>query len=811
MAARSWDPVTGVGPFGEAFDDVSTEANTPWMLADYAVSLTVQQNKLDSIKRIDGVAQIDLLLCKDPSCSIVADLKNILPVGTNNGTSVLAMGFSGIPLNEIGHGGGLQTAAGVSIGTIRNQERTPQLEDVPESWASQKLDDATIKQVQWRVNSASFIKVATCGRTQGLELLPIKDLVKRCVKNGTLQGLQVGHYRARKLLIGGLARSDGGECVTIVWPSHPWFIERGWNSSDKGCVEEYQAVLADPMRSLPRVYLFDSYVPQAHVLLNPRLAGALGPWQVVTVPYNESTGGSSYHKYNISFLTGSQADLAARLPDEAPPGFANVAGQLSMTLGNYHSGVWWPVTQEYDGCLRPCAKVSSSRWENNSAVAGLDCGMCDILVVGTAAIAVREARPVRQGNMNVTADYSAAIGKLRDYALFDLNDPEDLPWCIDWRKPSGANDSNLIFAYDSSVSGAHVVFFTNGSTNIQTTTQAAQEAYKGGILYNCSLLRSLRLGFVDHTWDKSGEIVPSCVGDVCVPGTTAFVESLLWMSLETRPEEDSITALNPMEGGVVFSDGIARGVQGVVQQAARVLQQHAAQELATTDATRSLPGALLDLSVTIVAIVAMASGLRDVHGWLYRWLSWAVGSWFRHQCMWVWVCKPLTAVIVLLGLFMAPVYILVSDKQSDFGNAHGKSSTVGWLAAKTDDDSRFMVVAAVAIRLVSVRDMHAYGLEIFNVILAGMASLGILLSLIFRLPFSPTDGAGSHQALPTSDRDDGAPAVPTSGVQMVPLGPSQGIAPAAPSPGSNGPPTPSPGAPSGDMAANKPPTPDLQA
>ena len=790
MAARFGDPVTGVGPLGPDVGDVSTEANTPWMLADYAVSLTVQQKKLDSIKRIDGIAQVDLLLCSGPSCSTVADLQNILPFGTSNDTSVLAMGFSGMPLPETANGGANQTAAGVSTGTIRNQESIPQLEDVPQSWASKKLDNATIKKVQWRVNNASFIEMPKnqgLYPIQALQLLPIREIA--FPGDGTLQGLQVGHYRARKLLFGSLARSNGRECVTIVWPLHPWLIERGWNSSDRGCVEKYQAMLADRKGPLPQVYLFDSYVPQAHVLLNPRLAGALGLWKSITVP--NRYGGGFRPTYNISFLTGSPADLATPLFKEALPVIPDVTGRLSMTLGSEQ----YSATQEIDGCLTPCAESSRSRWANSS-VAGRDCGRCDVLVVGTAVIAVREALPVRRGIDDVTKYYSAAIHKLQYYASFDPNDTdENLPWCTNWQKPlESAN--KMLYAEDlaSNGSGAHVVLFANGSKT-QNMTHAAEEASKGGILYNCSLLGSLSLGYVNRTWDKDGKIVPGCVGDVeCVNSTTAFVQSLLWMSMEKRPGDEDVwparAGIFPMQEGVIDPESIELGVQRVVQQAAGVLRKHATQELATTDATRSWLGALLDLSVTIVAIVAMASGLRDVHGWLHRWLFWAFGRWVHPHFLWVWVCKPLTAIIVLLGLFMVPLYILVSDKQSASGNVDGTSITVGWVAAKTDDKSSYMVVAAVAIRLVSRRDMHAYGLEMFNVILAGVASLAILLSLIFRLPFEPIDGAGSHKALPTSEPDDAV---------------SAEKAPAVPSPGSEGP-LPSPGAPSSDMTVNIPQT-----
>lgn len=46
---------------------MSTEPNTPWMLADVVLSSSQEQRRTDSWRKVRGDAQLDLMLCSDPS------------------------------------------------------------------------------------------------------------------------------------------------------------------------------------------------------------------------------------------------------------------------------------------------------------------------------------------------------------------------------------------------------------------------------------------------------------------------------------------------------------------------------------------------------------------------------------------------------------------------------------------------------------------------------------------------------------------------------------------------------------------------
>jgi hypothetical protein len=47
------------------------------MLADLVLSSIKTQRKADSWKKVKGYAQLDLLLCSDPSCTLLADLVKV--------------------------------------------------------------------------------------------------------------------------------------------------------------------------------------------------------------------------------------------------------------------------------------------------------------------------------------------------------------------------------------------------------------------------------------------------------------------------------------------------------------------------------------------------------------------------------------------------------------------------------------------------------------------------------------------------------------------------------------------------------------
>lgn len=75
----------------------STEPNIPWMLADYVITLSETQARADSRKQVMSEAQVDVLLCLDPTFKVLVDLQNVsASIGERGARAAAFSGFSSI-------------------------------------------------------------------------------------------------------------------------------------------------------------------------------------------------------------------------------------------------------------------------------------------------------------------------------------------------------------------------------------------------------------------------------------------------------------------------------------------------------------------------------------------------------------------------------------------------------------------------------------------------------------------------------------------------------------------------------------------
>lgn len=80
MAARFINHSTSLGATA-AERPVSTEPNTPWMLADVVLSSSQKQRRAYSWRKVRGDAQVDFMICSDPSCKNMVDLVKVQTPG----------------------------------------------------------------------------------------------------------------------------------------------------------------------------------------------------------------------------------------------------------------------------------------------------------------------------------------------------------------------------------------------------------------------------------------------------------------------------------------------------------------------------------------------------------------------------------------------------------------------------------------------------------------------------------------------------------------------------------------------------------
>lgn len=125
----------------------STEANTPWLLADYILTSTMQQSTGQSWKVIKATGQMDIILCSDPSCQVIMDLVTSdieCPPGPGEALAhrsrALAVPVSGPSFRMV-----------IGVDTIHD-DLASRLWPVPE-WVPSELHQLTIDEVAWRTNT----------------------------------------------------------------------------------------------------------------------------------------------------------------------------------------------------------------------------------------------------------------------------------------------------------------------------------------------------------------------------------------------------------------------------------------------------------------------------------------------------------------------------------------------------------------------------------------------------------------------------------------------------------------------------------
>lgn len=167
--------------------------------------------------------------------------------------------------------------------------------------------------------------------------------------------------------------------------------------------------------------------------------------------------------------------------------------------------------------------------------------------------------------------------------------------------------------------------------------------------------------------------------------------------------------------------GLQDAAAQVVAEAVRLLDRKVAQDLATTDSTKTSLGALWDLPVVVLDIVAMASGRADGEAWVARMLH---TLWKRVAQVACVSRAPKRAepsqlllagkvvyccLIVPLGLIVAPATVLWSDLLAREDNPDGGSSELGWLSTEIEPELpngrsflKHVVVGVVSVRTTTV-------------------------------------------------------------------------------------------------------------
>jgi hypothetical protein len=780
---------------------LSTEPNTPWMLADLVLSSVKTQRKADSWKKVKGEAQLDLLLCSDPSCTLLADLVKVEQEGGAPGRWALAT--SGIATSTFQTGVG--TIAG--LGANHLNERP---EWVPLELASSGSDGTSIQEVVWQTKASTVtLDSSTCNVTaypgvKTAKVLPFQTQARLASRpRAPWQDMLVGHYRTNDVQMpeGWLGdrrtrASDVldparwkhwlGGCVAVIWPNHTWMHEHGWGESDAECVRQFDAFadFACDGRTWP-VAVMDSMFTQAHLLGRANVTRSLKLLSKHVDMINSATfgAGSLSHIEDSTVALLLQHAMAPNIassvvfPQRMLQGGVDLAaaygvgGRFGLTV-DAKSG--FVRTQSQTGCVVSCPAQTGS---DAAPIPTAHCGSCALVSVGNATFAVVPAflDDINTEGMDGSVMFyvAEAVEKLAWYHDSGwFRDVDSLPWCRfpkgQWWLHTQLQEPKHQFV---SVLMKNITDLTNIDhelrrvvVNVSDTVHfdgpypdmsdfdsmfkldgvpgKVYSLVNASIVHNCTFWDQLGIGFVAEPQRRPAKVQrPPSVAD------SAFVT--FW-PLEGNARMPGVTPEFHQDRvfpgyGRMNTQHFHAATRRIAADAARLLDQQVTQELAITDSTKTWLGALWDMSVVILGIVAMACGRADTEVALARLVAW-MGTCFnrlRDQSpvssglesskpadgcsgFVIKVAKVLyCCVIVPLGLVMAPAVVIASELKAREQNATGNSSKVGWLAVEVrpDEDDRYVLVGAVSIRTEAAYDHLANVILMINVVLAVVGTL----------------------------------------------------------------------------------------
>ncbi|KAG5181058.1 hypothetical protein JKP88DRAFT_279216 [Tribonema minus] len=656
---------------GFRIDDLaySTEPNVPGVVADFTIDISRGTSLADVSKQIAGTGQVDLFLCSDAACTVVVDLAYIASAMTPAADATLAMGYSRFPYSLSGVSTGfLETSAAGAV-VDRNSTLAPEVGSVVRQVTWELADNAAVV-------DASPVLMELGGLARALSA-PI---------NTAWNGLRAGHY----------ITSDGN-CVTIISFVHPWMDEQGWDRSTN--CESTQT------------YIFDSYLVQAYLHFPPEevtIENHIDTWVYGDTDFVQFTF-NGFFKRAATTQDGSKWNEYVAPPDlytdvDPPIGYPKTQS-YGRTI---HCDDYQYLNDESVGAGKnECYSEAQDRLadlKQGGVDPVADSGTFVVLTLGSASIVVLDIteprlsaptattgrytmNPIDYSNIGTSysrVNKSALRALLKLVALASLKLPEDLPWCGGGR------------AYQAT--STPYVRLPGGSGDVLPALDCA-------------------------TWERFGWGPISSAGDQTpLTGQEVFGELLQasWGNM-TKGANSSEEGVSIVGYERTTRMSMLAGVDTVVQIAETLLAERVSAELAVTDTTVALYGALVNVVFTVVALLATYASRKDLLRVLLRA---ALGQ--RPLRL---VAHALTASICACVVMIPPVLVLVSEQAARNGNSDGSVSQMTWVSGQASGFGTYRVVGLVSLRFAAVYDSAAYALLWVNIVLAAAGTAAMLASM----------------------------------------------------------------------------------
>ena len=698
------------------------------------VSLTASQRQVSSYKSLHGTAQLDLFLCSDPDCTFAADLRNITT--SENEASQLAVLYTRMQNTSVVLPLGTRGTAGIACTRKLEQKEVKFLKDAQ--------DQGVIYHgVSWKSNAEKWN-----GSKYGFPMLmpaALAELLWHRVYFVSFQLHGIGDYlgldtlRYNVLKVKDLVTGWSG-CATIILPDptpHPlidtnwtvtddWMYKHGWYEPDADC--DYGEAL----------YVFGTYFPQAW-LLDPRfkVAGTLrygapnyitpDPW-----PVDDATLGMIYPKGQWPYKTGMPAS------------------ELQLNLSAlWHYGTRMGRTIRVDpeyGKSTKDSRVAYHIYQTSTPQeAGCDPVTCTVLAVGTATIFAWSGQDL--ANADQVRSFHSALTLLKLYPVWQEWERHGEPVWQEWERRGSPEWGNWVYGYDylrwersGDAASAYLWCSVPGSDSMgyasfarvppvmnATFVPFCDNSVCNHTVNNCSFWDEKGIGFVHGVGNASGAYNPRSVDDL--------IGGLFYYPLH----EHSFPMFPGSGPDSLEHASVNLAIADVLRRATAVLRQQIAVEMANTDSIRTVTGAIIDATIIVVAILAMASGHRDLQGLLEKMLmkvSILVGvpsTTHRTGKLIKVVVMLLTWAVIGASVLLAPALTLDAEVSARGNNPTPDTTTkVEWVAAETlDGTGPFTVTAAVATSISADSSNAALAISFVNVVIAIIATV-LLCTVVWR-------------------------------------------------------------------------------
>lgn len=424
------------------------------------------------------------------------------------------------------------------------------------------------------------------------------------------------------------------------------------------------------------------------------------------------------------------------------------------------------VTQAEAGCFMDCNHSWLDTEMRDACVVSVwyDCGGCTALQVGGASVAAWEL--ITTGSiLHPRAEAIPNADRLLQLTEAAQWDSNTIPWCIDFDLGTGKHapmdaeilskvPQDMVDALGVSEAYQHSITCSIGG-EVDRCSQVMKPGLRPVYLElisnhstefrptQCDIWDKLKIGFAGD----SGEANRKSKGP---QATHPPLWDLLRVKLHNL-SSDAACLPGVSRGGQCFTPFAGHGqlhpsvlnqaVDTVVRDAQTLLKARALSELATMDTTKTWSGALVDMSIIFVAIIAVASGLHGLVEWVNEQcnklpptkplpgrITARCSAEFRRWCdnhtANQFAATGLSCVLVCLGLMTAPIVTAVGEQMARDSNADGKSSDLAWLAVDTGSGKGpYVVLAAVSVTLIAEYDRAAVVLTWINLGMAFVATL----------------------------------------------------------------------------------------